>query len=50
MSKKCEINATVGNGQKIKCELKGSVNMKFQYGQTVNLTEVLYVPQGVKTF
>ena len=26
----CEINATVGNGKKMKCELKGSVNMKIQ--------------------
>ena len=26
--KKCEINVTVGNGEKMKCELKGSVNMK----------------------
>ena len=38
----------VGNGQKMKCELKGSVKMKLQYGQTVKLTEVLYVPQAVK--
>ena len=36
------------NGQKIKCEIKGSVNMKLQYGQTVKITEVLYVPQAVK--
>ena len=36
--KKCEINVTVGNGQKMKCELKGSVNMKLKDGQTVKLT------------
>ena len=46
--KKCEINVTVGNGQKMKCELKGSVKMKTQDGQTVKLTGVLYVPQAVK--
>ena len=45
---KCEINVTVGNGQKMKCGLKGSVNMKLQDAQTVKLTEVLYVPQAVK--
>ena len=45
---KCEINFMVGNGQKMNCELKVSVNMKLQYGQTVKLTEVLYVPQSVK--
>ena len=27
---KFEINVTVVNGQKVKCKLKGSVNMKFQ--------------------
>ena len=27
---RCEINVTVGNVQKMKCKLKGSVNMKFQ--------------------
>ena len=46
--KKCDINVTVVNGQKMKYELKGSVNMKIQDGQTVKLTEVLYVPQAVK--
>ena len=45
---KCDINVTVGSGQKIKCELKGSVKMKLQDGQTVKLTEVLYVPQAVE--
>ena len=45
---KCEINVTVGNGQKMKCELKSSVNMNPQDGQTVKLTEVLYVPQAMK--
>ena len=42
------INVTVGNGQKMKCELKGSVNMKLQDRQTLKLTEVLYVTQAVK--
>ena len=46
--KKCEINVTVGNGQKMKCELKVSANMKIQVGQTVKLTQVQYVPQAVK--
>ena len=46
---KCNIDVTVGNGQKMKCELKGSVNMKLQDGQTVKLNKVLYVPQAVKT-
>ena len=32
----------------MKCELKGSVNMKLQYGKTAKLTKVLYVPQAVK--
>ena len=45
---KCEINFTVGNRQKMKCELKGSVNMKLKYGQMVKLTRVLYVYQAVK--
>ena len=47
---KFEINVTVGNGQKMKCELKVSVNRKLQDGQTVNLTKVLYVPQAVNVF
>ena len=46
---KCDINVTVGNFQKMKCEIKGCVNMKLQYVQTVKLTEVLYVLQAVKT-
>ena len=32
----------------MKCELKGTVNMNLQGGETVKLTEVLYVPQAVK--
>ena len=44
----CEINVTVVNGQNIKCELKGYVNIKFQDGKTVKLTKVLYVTQAVK--
>ena len=45
---KCDINVTVGNGHKMKCELKGSVNMKLQYGKTAKLTEVVYVTQALK--
>ena len=47
---KCDINVTVGNGQKMKCALKCSVSMKLKDGKTVKLTEVLYVPQAVKIF
>ena len=32
----------------MKCELKGSVNMKFHYGKTVKLTKVMYVTQAEK--
>ena len=32
----------------MKCGLKGSVNMKFQDGKTVNITKALYVPQALK--
>ena len=32
----------------MKCDLKGSVNMKFQYGKTMNITKVLYVPHALK--
>ena len=46
--KKYEINFTVGNGQTMKCEIKGSVNIKIKNGQTVNHNEVLYLPQAVK--
>ena len=45
---KCEINVTVGNDQKMKCELKGSVNMKTKGGEKVKLTKLLYVPQADK--
>ena len=45
---KYEINVTVGNDQKMKCDLKVSVNMKLKDGQKMKLTEVLYVPQAVK--
>ena len=34
----------------MKCELKGTVNMKLQGGETVKLTDILYVPQAVKIF
>ena len=43
-----EINVTVVNGQNMKCDLKGYVNIKFQDGKTVKLTKVLYVTQAVK--
>ena len=42
---KCNVNVTVVNGHKMKCDLKGSVNMKLKGGETVNMTEVLYLPQ-----
>ena len=45
---KCEINVTLVNGQKMKCELKGLVNMNMQGRETVKLTKALYVPQVVK--
>ena len=45
---KCDINVTVGNGQKMKCELKVSVNMNLQDGQTVKLTKVMYATQSVR--
>ena len=38
---KCEINVTVGNGQKMKCDIKGYVNMYLQDGKMVKLTKVL---------
>ena len=43
-----KIYVTVRTGQKMKCELKGTVNMNIKGGEMVNLTEVLYVPQAVK--
>ena len=45
---KCDINVTVENGQKMKCKLKGSVDMKLQDVKMVKLTKVMYVPQAVK--
>ena len=36
---------TVGNGQNMKCKLKGLVNMNTKCGETVNITEVLYILQ-----
>ena len=45
---KFEISITVKNSQKMKCDLKGSVNMNFQDKQMVNLTKVLYILQAVK--
>ena len=49
-TKKCEIYVTVGNGQKIKCAVKGIVNMKPQGEETFKLTKVIYVPQAVNNF
>ena len=37
---------TFVNGQMMKCELKGTVNMEFQGGEMVKLTDVLNVPQS----
>ena len=48
--KRCKINVTVGNGQKMKCEIKGSVNMKIQGRETLKLNESMYVPQAVENF
>ena len=48
--KKYEINVTMGNGQKMKCELKGSINISLQDGQMMKLTKILYMPQAVKNF
>ena len=45
---KCDINVTVVNGHKMKCELKFSVNMKLQDVKKVKLTQVQYVPQAVE--
>ena len=45
---KCKINVIMGNGQNMKCGLKGSVNKKLKVGETVNLTRFLYIPQAVK--
>ena len=45
---KCDINVMVVNGQNMKFDIKGYVNMKLQYGKTVKLTKFLYVPQAVK--
>ena len=45
---KYEIDVTFEKGQKMKFELKVSVNMKLKLEETVNLAEVLYVPQAVK--
>ena len=42
------IDLTVVNGQKIKCEIKGEVNIKLQGGSTVKLNDILYSPQSVK--
>ena len=44
--KKFEIYVTVGNSQKMKFNIKGSVNINLKGGETVNLTKVLYVPQA----
>ena len=44
----CKIYVTVGNGQKMKCDLKVKVKIKLQGIETVKLTEALYIPQAVK--
>ena len=40
----CNIDVTVGNCHKMKCDIRDTVNMKLQAGGVVKLTEVLYVP------
>ena len=45
---KCEIYVTVRNGQKMKYELKCTLNMKLHGGETVKFPKVLYIPQAVK--
>ena len=48
---KCEINVTVGNGQKMKCELKGSIYMKLKYRQTVKICRIIVrYPRSEKPF
>ena len=44
----CNIGVTVVNIQKMKCELKVTVNMNLQGGETFKLTEVLYILQSAK--
>ena len=44
----CKIDVRVRNGQNMKCELKGTVNMKLQGGKTLQLNSVLYATQSVK--
>ena len=39
---------TVGNGQNMKYEIKGAVNINLQGGERFKFTEVLYAPQEVK--
>ena len=40
------IDATVGNGHKIKCDIKGKVNMKLQWEEKVKFNVFLYVLQA----
>ena len=40
----------MGSSQKMKCEIRGSVNMKLKCGKLVKLTKVLYVPPVVDFF
>ena len=42
---KYEIDVTVGNDQKMNCNLKGSVNIKLKGRETVKLTEVYTYPK-----
>ena len=42
------IDVTVGNVQKIKCELKVTVNMKLQGGEAAKMTKVLCIRQAIK--
>ena len=45
---KCDIYVTVRNGRKMKCELKGTVNMNMKGEETFNLPKLIYVHQAVK--
>ena len=43
-----KIDVTFKNVQKMKCELKGTVDMKIKVGETVTLNVILYIRQDVK--
>ena len=43
-----KIDVTVGNGQNMKCEIKGIENMKLKVRGKFKLNDILYLPQVVK--